>query len=626
MPELPHLRIARPTSNLARAAKMYAEGLGLERVGGFEDKDFDGVMLGHKDGAYHLELTQEHGGDAIPSPSPEDLMVFYVPDPKAWLQRCGAMEAAGFKEVEAHNGYWAERGRTFADPDGFRVVIQRDTWPSSGKVEVGESASAASPTPEHSVHAFADDALGTSDATELAHRLRQGELSREEVLEATIARARKVDPKLDAIIEASFSVPVRGGPNSDHAFFAGVPTFIKDMNHVVGMHTRYGSAALHATPPARHNDAVVQEFLDMGMVVMGKSTMPEFGFTCSTEFPTGGQGVEPGGAQAPTRNPWNLGRSVGGSSGGAAALVAAGVVTIAHTADGGGSTRIPAACAGLVGLKATRGRLPHGPMLERQPVEIAIDGVVTRSVRDTARFYAELERSFRHPRLPAIGWVEHASKKRLRIGAFSVSPNGAQIDAATQSTFDATIRLLESLGHRVEPLQDPTHPRMVEDFCNLWSMSGFGVARMGHQMLDPSFDASRLSKFTLGLARDFNKKIHKAPGFLIRLRRSHRAYSEIFRRFDLVVTPTLTHLPPEIGELSMDLEFEELFPKVIRWAGFTPWGNATGGPSISLPMGHDEATNLPVGMCFWADHGQERGLLEIAYELEEAQPWPKITA
>lgn len=463
-------------------------------------------------------------------------------------------------------------------------------------------------------HAFADDALGDLDAVGLAAAIRNRQVDGREVLQAAIARAERIDPEIAAIVVRCYeSAALPSGAAADGPF-AGVPTFIKDTVDVEGLPTRQGSEALAGIGPARRTAAVVAQMFEMGMVCLGKSTMPEFGLTASTEFPN-----------APaTRNPWNLNHSAGGSSGGAAALVAAGVVPIAHAGDGGGSIRIPAAACGLVGLKATRGRLPANPKGKFLPVKIVIDGVVSRSVRDTAAYFTAAERSFRNPALRPIGAVDRPLDRRLRIAAVSTSPGAGVTDAATQREFDATLGLLEGLGHHIEPVELPVDQQFVRDFTHYWAMLAYALTRLGPRMLDPSFDVARLTDLTTGLARTFRARLAATPGVVLRLRASAAASARFFQRYDVLLSPTVCHLPPPIGHLSTLLPFEELFPRVERWAGFSAWANATGAPSISLPLGFDAETHLPVGMMFGADHGQERLLLELALQLEQARPWRRL--
>lgn len=462
-------------------------------------------------------------------------------------------------------------------------------------------------------HAFCDDVLGRYDATALAALIRSGEISATEATEAAIRRAEAVEPALGAIAAADFDRARQRSGQPRGGVFSGVPTFIKDMTDVAGLPTRFGTAALAASAPARKTHRIAEQLFEMGTINLGKSTMPEFGFTPSTEFPDG----------AATRNPWNLDRSAGGSSGGAAALVAAGVVPIANAADGGGSIRIPAAACGLVGLKPSRGRLPasqaNDPLLG-----LVTDGVVTRSVRDTATFLAETERMHPNPQLLPIGKVETPLDRPLRIGAVHRPPTDAEVDEVVSREFAAAVQLLQSLGHEVEPIEIELPDRFVEDFLVLWSLLAWLVTVTSKWTVDKSFDKRQLTKVTQGLARQGLRHCWKAPAAIRRLRKSTAHYSAQFDSVDLMVSPTVGQLTPPIGHLGMNLSYEELFPRVRQWACFTPYANATGGPSLSLPLGFDEATNLPIGILFNADIGYERLLLETALQVEQAAPFRQL--
>lgn len=467
------------------------------------------------------------------------------------------------------------------------------------------------------VHSFSDDILSDLDGVALAELIKKKEIKATEVVAATIERAKKVEPQLNAIVTNCYEKGLATAETAKEGFFAGIPMFIKDLTHIEGMPTYFGTAALQNVAPSTKTDPIAQQIFDQGFIHLGNSSLPEFGFTCSTEFPD----------KAPTCNPWNIGHSVGGSSGGAAALVAAGVVPIAHTADGGGSTRIPAACCGLVGLKASRGRLLKSSAFEKGAVDIAIDGVVTRSVRDTAYFYAEAEKYYHNPKLPKIGLVEGASKRTFKIGFTSDGSKGNKANESMKKALDETVALLVSLGHRVKLIKLPFTDQLSDDFAILWGMGGFFLNHLGKQVADPTFDASKLTNLTKGLSSYFAKRIWKTPFAVYRLRKTYHAYAKMFEDLDIdfVLSPTLSHETPELGYLSMNLTFEEHFDRMKKWACFTPYTNATGGPSISLPLAHDQQTDLPIGMMLWANHGQEALLLDLSYQLEAAQPWRKIT-
>lgn len=464
------------------------------------------------------------------------------------------------------------------------------------------------------VHAFRGDALGEHDAVAIAQLIQRGEISAAEVCEAAIARAQQVET-LGGVQFAAFASARTQTQKPLQGVFAGVPTFVKDNVDVAGMPTCHGSAAVPPRPAAR-DGVFARQYLAQGFVVLGKSRLPEFGFNASTEFK---------GGVTPTRNPWNTAYSSGASSGGSAALVAAGVVPIAHANDGGGSIRIPAACCGLIGLKPTRGRFVDGESARSLPVNIVSEGVVTRSVRDTAQFVAGMEQTWRNNRLPAVGLVEGPGKVRLRIGLVYESINGHPIDAATRTAVQRTAALLESAGHRLEPLPLQVSSKFPEDFALYWGMLAFLVSRFGRHVINPEFDATRIDNLSRGLAAMYARRIAATPAMLFRLRRSTHDYVQILKKYDAVLTPVLAHAPPQLGHLSPDLPFETLFERLLQYVAFTPLNNATGSPAISLPMGQSPE-GLPIGVQLMAQHGAERTLLELAFELEQVQPWRRISA
>lgn len=469
------------------------------------------------------------------------------------------------------------------------------------------------------MHTFTDDALGHRDATALAALIRSGEISTDEVLQAALDRARKAEPHIhglvtpvpdsNRLITAQEAPPSQAGPG----VFAGVPTVVKDNTDVKRFPTTHGSAAI-APGPADRTSPFARQLLAQGLVCFGKSTLPEFGFNATTE---------PAHAR-PTRNPWNLEYSTGASSGGSAALVAAGVVPIAHANDGGGSIRIPAACCGLVGLKPSRGRVIDNDAAKSLPINIVSDGVVTRSVRDTANFYYGAEQYFRNPKLAPIGKVEGPSARALRIGLVMDSINGHPTDATTREAVETTARALEKLGHRIEPMDIPVASSFPDDFALYWGMLAFGVRSNGKRLIHPGFDKTRLDGLTLGLDKAFRKQFYKLPATLWRLHRSCHDYEKAMTGYDAVLTPVLGHTTPEIGYLSPNVAFDTLFDRLTRYVSFTPLANATGAPAISLPAilsGH----NLPVSVQLMGRHGGERTLLELAFALEDAMDWPEIT-
>lgn len=468
-------------------------------------------------------------------------------------------------------------------------------------------------------HAFCQDVLADRDATSIANAICSGELVPEEVVLASIARARAVEPNLQAIVTDCFDQAIdvarkltpTASPNLP---FYGVPTFIKDLCDVNGLTTRFGTEALAESKPRSSTDPYVQHLRDLGMIGLGKSSMPEFGFTPSGDLSM----------LRPTRNPWNLNRTAGGSSSGAGALVAAGVVAIAHAADGGGSTRIPAAACGLVGMKPTRRRLPPSAHTKRQIVNIVVDGVVTRTVRDTVRYYIAAEQRYHNRKLKRIGDNLQPINRSLKIGLITRHSAGS-VDEVTLGELERTRELLEQLGHQVVAAELPVDPQFERDFLSYFCFLAFALTRAG-RFLDPGFDLAKLTNYSQNLSKPFQREWLRFPGVVFRLRRaSHRA-AELFRGVDVLLSPTLGYVSPQIGHFSDEVEFDELLNRIKKWACFTPFSNAIGNPAISLPLGFDQDNNLPVGMMFAARHGEERLLLELALQLEDAAPFKTCQA
>ena len=462
------------------------------------------------------------------------------------------------------------------------------------------------------VHAFTDDVLADHDATALAELVAAKEVSPSEVASAAVARAEKVQPVLNGVHHPDYERAVREAGSLADGLFRGVPTFVKDNVDVAGLPTNHGTTAFTARPVTK-DGPFVRQFRSLGFSVLGKSRLPEFGFSASTEYAEGD----------PVRNPWNTEYSAGASSGGSAALVASGVVPIAHANDGGGSIRIPAAACGLVGLKPTRGRLVLDVTERTMPVNIVSQGVVTRTVRDTARFFTGAEEVYRNPRLPPVRQVLGPSATRLRVGVVLDSVTGTPTDAETRRTVERTATLLADLGHSVEEIPLPISAQFAEDFSLYWGLLGFLISTTGNRVLDRDFDATRTDNLTKGLAKKYRKELARTPGMIVRLRRSTREYRRAFVNRDVILSPVLGHTTPALGHLSPTLDFEELFERLRTYVGFTPLNNAAGGPAISLPLGASER-GLPIGVHLSADMGDERTLLELAFELEQAVPFRRI--
>jgi len=462
------------------------------------------------------------------------------------------------------------------------------------------------------VDATADDALGRGDVTALLARLADRQVSAAELAQAAAARVRAVNDRLNAVTcwTPQPGAGDRGAPAGGAAALAGIPTVIKDNEDLQGYPTTQGSWAV-ADRPAAASSPWVAQALALGLSPVAKTTMPEFGLTATTETVRFGA----------TRNPWDTDRSSGGSSGGSAALVAAGAVPIAHANDGGGSIRIPASCCGLVGLKPTRGRLVDLPQLDRLPVHIAVQGVLTHTVRDTALYYAHAEKLWRNRKLPPIGHVEGPDPRRLRVALVLASIADLPVSADVAAAAQAAASLLESLGHQVELTHPPVQDQFGPDFLRYWALVSFGLKNAGRLLFGPGFDPRRTEEFTRGMSRHLVQQAERVPGSLRRLRRLAREHESTYSRFDVIVSPVLGHQPPPIGYLGPDVDFRTHLVRLLRYSSFTPVQNVSGSPAISLPLARSDA-GLPIGVQFAAPYGHEARLLSLAYEVEEAAPWP----
>ena len=457
---------------------------------------------------------------------------------------------------------------------------------------------------EGRVSAFTDDALGRDDMVGLLERLERREVSAAELHAAATGRAHAVNAELNAVMcwvdEPAVGVATDGA-------LAGVPTVVKDNEALAGYPTSDGSNAT-STRPAAASSPWVAHALTLGLSPVAKTALSEFGLTATTETLRNGA----------TRNPWNVARSTGGSSGGTAALVAAGVVPFGHGNDGGGSIRIPASCCGLVGLKPTRGRLPD--IAVPVPVDITVQGVLTRTVRDTARYYAEAERTYPVADLPPIGLVEGPSATRLRVGLVTVPPMGLPVSDEAVAAVQSTADLLSALGHEIVEVAHPVDDSFGPDFLRYWGLLAGLIRVAGLVDRRSGFDGSRIEPFTRELASVAREQAPLMPGTLRRLRALARDHESVYDSCDVLLSPVLAHEPPLLGYLGPDVEPRTHLLRVLRYVSFTPLQNVSGSPAISVPSGLGGA-GMPLGVQLAAPFGHERRLLELAFELEAAAPW-----
>lgn len=450
--------------------------------------------------------------------------------------------------------------------------------------------------------------LGKLDAVATAQAIRAGAVTAVEVVEAAIERANTAEAKINAIVTPYFET-ARQAAGAAKGPWAGVPTFVKDLTHVAGQRTTYGSRAFNDfIAPAQ--SPFVDRFFELGLVSLGKSATPEFGLTGTTEPMI----------DRPTRNPWNPDYSTGGSSGGAGALVAAGVVPVAHASDGGGSIRVPASCCGVVGLKVSRGRYPVADPPHDRPVDISVQGIESRTVRDAAAFLAMMETE---GALPKVGLVSGPARERRRVAFFTSSPIGGAVHDEVANVTRKTASRLRELGHQVEETSSPFDAGMMQDFIIYWGLIAKSAVERWEAIAGRRASYADFEPFTLGLIEYYEIRKSLLPAAIERLNGFPQLYASKFSDFDVILSPTLAAPAPKIGRLAPSHGLDLLLDRLMNFTAFTAYMNVAGAPAISLPAGQT-ADLLPIGVQLAAPAGRERLLLELAYELEEAQPWPLI--
>jgi amidase len=463
--------------------------------------------------------------------------------------------------------------------------------------------------------------LAALDATGQAALVRSGEVSPTELVEAAIIRIEKLDPELNAVIwplfdrartEAAGDLP--DGP------FRGVPFLLKDF-----------AAELEGTPFAEgsnlagdyvsgHTQELTRRYQQAGFVICGKTNTPEFGILPTTEPHRFGA----------SRNPWDTTRTTGGSSGGSAAAVASGMVPVAHANDGGGSIRIPASCCGLFGLKPTRGRVTAAPSYGDVMGGLVAEHVVSRSVRDSAAIL-DLTSA------PAVGdpyWAPPPARPfadevggrvdRLRIAVATAAPNGGAVHPDCIAAVNATARLCEELGHEVvdADLGSIDGDAFSEHFITLWAAGNAWIMidwedRLGRPVDEDEVEPLTWALVAMGRATGADRYLKAVQ----ELQKVTRTMGALLEAHDILLTPTLTEPPVGLG--TFDSTPDDPLAGLIRSASFvpfTPLFNVTGQPAASVPM-HWNGDGLPIGVQMAARLGAEATILQLAGQLEQAQPW-----
>lgn len=459
-------------------------------------------------------------------------------------------------------------------------------------------------------------------AGELAAMVRSAELSAQELVAASLTRIDELDPTIGAFThvahEPALAAAAAIGPG-DPRPFAGVPIAIKDNRPVAGMPLTMGSNLWGDFTP-RHDAFLVSRLRSAGFVIVGKTTMPEMGILPTTEPRRFG----------PTHNPWASDRTPGGSSGGSAAAVAAGMVPIAHGNDGGGSMRIPAACCGLVGLKPARGRVSAGPDVGHS--FLTVDGVLSHTVAETAELldvlagYEPGDATWAPPPAGSYAIVGERESGRLRIGVALNPPlEGVTLDPLHERGVRDAAALLESLGHGVEEFEPPwSDLDLLPDFTRVFAPSVSMTTMIGARLAGREPTEADLEPLTWTIwehARELSVMSYLAAQ--ARLESVARSIVASMAPYDAVLTPTLAQRPVPIGEIHG--LGPETWTQYRRSGHFTPYTaiiNITGQPAVALPLFHGD-DGLPVSVQLVGPPAHEEVLVSLASQLAQARPWAK---
>ncbi len=465
-----------------------------------------------------------------------------------------------------------------------------------------------------------DSDLMFRPAGELAAMVRSGECSSRELVEVSLRRIEELNPKLNAFVQIDAERALASAEEigaGDPRPFAGVPIAIKNNRAVNGLRLTYGCELMRDfVVDYDHN--VTRRLRDAGFVIVGSTTLPEYGILPVSEAQIFG----------PTRNPWDLERTPGGSSGGAAAAVASGMVPVAHGNDGGGSVRIPASCCGLVGLKPSRGRISPAPELGDS--SLGIDGVLTRTVAETAEILDVLagyelgDATWAPPPVEPFAAAAVRDPGRMRIAVTSLPPVlDATVDPICERAVADAAELLRSLGHDVQEVDPPWRIEGVQElfaavFCTQISLSiAYSGNVAGREVTQDCVEPMSWAIYSMVQ----NMSALQGVGAGVRLQAFARGLIGFLEPYDMLLTPGLAQRPLPIGTLDTAApDPMSTFTRSGHFTPFTPIFNASGQPAISLPLFQGE-DGLPLSVQLAARPAGEASLLALAAQLEEAHPW-----
>ncbi|MEM7041284.1 MAG: amidase family protein [Pseudomonadota bacterium] len=458
------------------------------------------------------------------------------------------------------------------------------------------------------------------DGLALAERVRAGEVSATELVDAAIARIEAHNPSLNAVVTKVYDQAREAAKHQPPAGpFAGVPFLLKDLGGALAGVPFSGGSRFFKDDCPPTDSVLVQRYKAAGLIPLGRTNTPEFGLNASTEPVLFG----------PTRNPWDTSKTPGGSSGGSAAAVAAGLVPLAHASDGGGSIRIPASCCGLFGLKTTRARNTMAPYLGESLAGCSVEHVVSQSVRDSAAALdattgpATGDPYMAPPQaIPFLNLVEQAPKK-LKIAIATAAFSGLPVHPDCVAAAEQAGALCEDLGHIVEPAS-PTFDaeKLDRDYNTLFAVGASSNIGQRATALGRELDPDKFERVTWAMME--RAKSLSAIDYVQLLNGLHAISRDIARfleDYDLLLTPTLAQPPVPLGHLDMMSEdLDDYTDRLWRFASFTYQFNVTGQPAMSVPL-HWNSDNLPIGVQFVGAYGDEATLFQLAGQLERAAPW-----
>ena len=467
-----------------------------------------------------------------------------------------------------------------------------------------------------------DDEYERLDGLALAALLRSGQVTSGELMACAIGLAETRGHAVNAIRYPRYAESQALANEWAHrGTFAGIPFLLKDAGLASKRFPTSNGSRLFANSRSLQDATLLERFDQLGLIAFARTTVPELCMAPTTEAADN---------QGPTLNPWNLSRSPGGSSGGAAAAVASGIVPIAHGSDGGGSIRIPASCCGLFGLKPSRGRVPMGPLRGEGWGGLACDGVLSRTVRDTAAVMDGIggwEAGSPYASPPDPGSYSHCiaqrPSRRMRVRVWRDAWDGIPISSECLKAVEKTAALCEALGHEVIDSTPPSlnYSAFLQAYItvlatNITLSCNTRLQALGRALADGDLEPAMLDGYMLGQTLSAAQYADAIQNF----HRVARVMQGTLMDADILLTPTLTQLPADIGWFAMSGTFQAFRERVGNYATFLAVFNASGQPAANVPMSISEQ-GLPVGIQLVAKFGREDHVLQLSAELEEAAPW-----